>query len=351
MYALAVLMAVITIGGLELRLRARGFSATIIDSPAAWAAQRERARQLGKQALVLIGSSRMQLDIDLPQIARTTGLKPVQLAIDGTGPLPVLEDLADDTDVIGTVLVDFSESAFLQSEADTIAQHWIDQSKSAAASNSSPSSQSEHWLADRLTSQLAAFADGATPWLSLTQRVLRPDATPQYLTTSHDRSRKADYSKVPMPGFMLGRAFRHVGREDLTARIRTLDDANRLLQQVIDNTTPHVMDTSAWERKDRFLAAANKIMARGGRVMFARLPTSGWVRRFDIASFPAERFGDQLFAGTGIPFFDSYRIPQWRALECPDGSHLDGRDTTQFSQMLGNAIAITMGIDSVNAEK
>ena len=95
----ALLLLVMFIGIVELRLGVRGFRPMRTDSEWSWVAQRARASALGERALVLVGASRMLLDIDLQVLRRETGLEPVQLAIDDSSFVPVLEDLADDPDI------------------------------------------------------------------------------------------------------------------------------------------------------------------------------------------------------------------------------------------------------------
>src|ERR1700730_9275439 len=63
------------------------------DTPALWQIQRERATG---GATVLIGSSRMWQDVDLTAWERVAGARPIQLAIAGRNPRPVLRELAAD---------------------------------------------------------------------------------------------------------------------------------------------------------------------------------------------------------------------------------------------------------------
>src|SRR5712671_4186696 len=70
------------------------------DTPALWQIQRERATG---SATVLIGSSRMWQDVDLTAWERAAGARPIQLAIAGKNPRPVLGDLAADPAFRGLV--------------------------------------------------------------------------------------------------------------------------------------------------------------------------------------------------------------------------------------------------------
>ncbi len=106
----AVAICTAFVGAMELRLAARGFNPSVIDSPRLWARERQRADALGSRALILVGSSRVLLDTDLDTLRRETGLEPVQLAIDGSSFVPVLQGLAEDPAIKGTVLVDLARN-------------------------------------------------------------------------------------------------------------------------------------------------------------------------------------------------------------------------------------------------
>lgn len=281
----------------------------------------------------------MQLDIDLPAIADATGLVPVQLAIDGAGPLPVLEHLSADPTVEGVVLVEFSEANVLLEDADTPALHWLKQASPQNNNWLHPSSHWEEWLGRQLTSHMATFADGATPMLALTNRALQRRATPQYLTTYPDRSRKADYSRVPMPKFMLDRALIHAGIAKTSTLGMEPDEIQNLLENTLRTIAPYEMDGVSEGRVDRYQEAVARIRSHGGRTVFVRLPTSGWIKKFDQARFPPELFGNQLFGDAAPHLLDSYAHIEWRRLQCPDGSHLDRRDVEEFSSSLGKALA------------
>lgn len=76
----------------ELDLRHQGWSASVNDSEELWSYYRGRAAELGDNAIILTGQSRMQLGAaigdELDEIRKMTKLEPVQLAIDGTNTGP-----------------------------------------------------------------------------------------------------------------------------------------------------------------------------------------------------------------------------------------------------------------------
>ena len=81
-------------------------------SPGAWAEQRRRINQGDGDAWVIIGSSRIYYDLQIPVWQRLDGRAPIQLAIEGTSPVRVMEGLAEDPDFTGKLVVGIAPGLF-----------------------------------------------------------------------------------------------------------------------------------------------------------------------------------------------------------------------------------------------
>ncbi|MGH8245811.1 MAG: hypothetical protein ACREUU_05195, partial [Gammaproteobacteria bacterium] len=169
---------------------------------------------------------------------------------------------------------------------------------------------------------LRSFADGARPIDSLTIRIFSRQPTPSYLVMRRDRSRMADYSKVPMPEFYYARAFRNLGGTVLPPRAATYTDLNRYLEERINRIRP--VSSARIGRGIRHVrAAVNRIQARGGRVIFLVLPTSGYVKAINDRRYPREHFWDVFASSSGARTLHFEDEASLREFTCPDGSHLD----------------------------
>ncbi len=111
-----LILFTVFVAAMEVRLAIRGIRPTAVDNDAAWIRERARASSLGDHALILIGASRMQTDIDLDVLRIRTGLEPVQLAIDASSFIPILAGLAKDPAIRGTVIVSFMDSTLTTPE-------------------------------------------------------------------------------------------------------------------------------------------------------------------------------------------------------------------------------------------
>jgi hypothetical protein len=335
-FGVGLFLMLIVAGLLEVALAARGFKPTIVDSAALWAKERTRANDAGGRGLVLVGASRAQLDVDLGELAKATGKKPVQLAIDGSNYVAVLADLAADERFIGTVIVDYQggvpDPAY-KDAASQYVEYWRHGGRSAGRFDFS---RMEASLVASRQGTLRAYADGAGPLAALLNRVLPPKATPQYLVTLPSRSREADYSKVPMPAFYYKRVMRNAGVDDLpqlsdyAAIDRYLSDRIRAIPQA---SAAHLVENATLLGQ-----MVKRIQARGGEVIFVMYPRSGLVRATDDVKYPRAVFWDHvvpLAGGKGLYFADE---PSLRDFTCPDGSHLDVGDKRRFTEALAKAL-------------
>lgn len=330
--AAAVLLFFAAAIGMEMRLDALGYQPTARDSQERWQAARARASRLGERALILVGASRFQLGLDLDVLRRETGLEPVQLALDGSGGEPILAGLANDPKIRGTVLVEYYDHTVgARGGVAEDMQRRHEKSSGRLRLWKRPAERSETRLTEWLHERLNAYADGANPWSSLRWRILPAAEARQYLVTRPDRSRLADYARVDMPDFYYRRVARTLGEEiDVNA-----PGIEALLAQ-------RIAALKAEDNAD-FLAAsrevgrmAEQIRARGGKVIFVAMPSSGMVREIERRRYPRERFWERFVAETGLPGIHSDHEPELRGYACPDGSHLDVRDRGRYTAALAD---------------
>lgn len=339
----ALLMVLAYVGASEFFLAAKGFAATARDSEGRWLMERKRAASLGGDALILVGASRIQLGLDLKVLRQRTGREPVQLAIDGSSYVPVLQGLARDPEISGTVVVDImpgpvgfggentGASAHFQAAYDaqqTSQFHW-------------PTYLTvENWLADTARRHFINYADGARPLDSLVNRLLNAIATPQYLVTYPDRSRRADYQLVKMPDFYLSRVLRHIGNPKSIDINQPTEQLMRNIELYIAKINPESEAIQTQGGLNDLEAAVATIQARGGQVIFLVMPTSGLILAADSKRFPRAAYWDKLVSTTTAKTVHWQDHPELSGFTCPDGSHLDKRDINAFT----NAIIEVAGL-------
>jgi hypothetical protein len=109
---LMLLVVTVSVISWELYLRSKGFEISYDDDPALWTHKRHMVYETTDRATVFIGYSRIKFDLDIPTWEQITGGHAVQLACVGSTPLPVLDNLANDENFKGKLVVDVTEGLF-----------------------------------------------------------------------------------------------------------------------------------------------------------------------------------------------------------------------------------------------
>ncbi len=317
---LFVLIAVvIATAGWEMYWRSNYFnSGEYVNSNGLWAIQRRAASEQAHPT-VIIGSSRIFFDVNLDVWERVTGDRPIQLALEGTGPRPFLHDLAEDATFEGVVIVGYTPPlVFL--DAFDLRLDAIDYYKTESPSE---------FIGQRLSMMLEArlaFLDGSTPLFNILKNiplesrdgVNPPHMSPRKLmTTGADRSTKM-WSRV---------------EQDTTYR-KLARDIWVFLIEGLPKPPPDAPPFDPTPVFESVKIDVDKIRARGGDVVFVRPPSMAIWRDLENGGFPRERFWDPLLEYTntgGVHFEDNSAL---QGLELPEWSHLAASEAEKYTEAL-----------------
>jgi hypothetical protein len=295
------------------------------DTPAAWQVQRERATG---NATVLIGSSRMWQDVDLTAWQEVTGSRPIQLAVAGKNPRPVLRDLANDPAFHGQVLCGVHPYLFfVESEAPML--ELMERGRTQTLSQ-----RASHRIGTVLEHELA-FIDNETRLSTLWKNAplpLRAGAFPirevgkgHVMRTDRGARMWARLEQDPayaakFRGFWLFFAGGHppsLEEEPASAMTAYLG-----LAAIVDRVAAEVA------------ADVERIRARGGDVAFIRLPSDGPIYADETRSFPRWLAWEPFLIKTqtaGVHFAD---YPGLQGFHLPDWSHMAAEDSVRFTRRL-----------------
>jgi len=107
---IVILVVVAAASAWEFYCRSIGYGPTLDDNEDLWTITRQRVKP---ESIVIIGDSRGWYDLDLDELQRGLGNRPVQLAMGGGCGYPILADLADDKTFHGTIICSFVPRLFL----------------------------------------------------------------------------------------------------------------------------------------------------------------------------------------------------------------------------------------------
>lgn len=314
-WAVAALVAVVVLAGLELFWRAQGHRPSTVDDKDLWAVHRGRARGAADDTVVLVGQSRLQLGFASPVFhARFPDLKLVNLALEGRPPLATLRDLSEDESFAGTVLCSAFPLIFERVERERQLP-WVEHFHRQTNINT------------LLNREIASLVQGnlvvVHPQVRLSEVLVdlvlrKPLPRPIHVVTHADRSKSSDYSLLHLSSHRA----RRVARRTAAYADRDIPDPQTWRAQV--------EDVVPWLRR---------IESRGGRVVFVRFPTTDEHWELDEVYYPRARYWDQLAEITGVPTVHFADDPRTAAFSCPDTSHLDQRDAPRFTTGLLDVLA------------
>lgn len=281
-----------------------------------WSYWRQQVRFARADTIVLLGSSRMHLDFSPDAwLQRFPHQRVVQLAIENGGSLPVLQNLADDPSFGGTVLCEMWDQSTLTRD-DTCAEEWVEYYN-----------QHKQWIRLReVETRMKGFIQehfviatlGPDIARILKNSVFHRKLQPPFVRTRFDRTSLADYSRVPDVSQRMDRWI----KDELQAFHDTATDSKKSLPETTRSIGKMV----------------RQIESRGGRVVFVRLPTSGQLRQVENQCWPKEKVWDEFAKRIGNDAIHFEDVPSMRGFVCPDGSHLDQRDSRRFTIALADEL-------------
>ncbi|HEX6333950.1 MAG TPA: hypothetical protein VFZ78_06970 [Flavisolibacter sp.] len=326
----ALLTAVLVLTGLsawEWHLRNKGLEISYDDGKELWAHVRAKAYADPATSTVFIGSSRIKYDLDISTWRKRTGRDAVQLAIEGSSPLPVLHDLANDDKFRGDLVVDVTEGLFFAT-------------RPGAADDPTQ-------FKDYFYDQTPAQQFSCNIHRSLESGLVFLDRDNFSINAMLDKNRPADRPGVfnfPLFPLEFGRVT--IGRQNLMTdeflvdtSLQNMVTGNWLFFRSINKEPP-----ASGARLDSIINAVKisveKIRARGGSVLFVRTPSSGPFWKGEQAAFPREKYWERLLKGTNSPGVHFADYPETAGFICPEWSHLSPKDaityTLRFADILEN---------------
>lgn len=328
----ALVMTLLLLGGWEWHWRNFGVEPGIANSDALWATQRRRIDNgEGNGALVVIGSSRMLFDLQLPVWQKLSGKRPIQLALEGTSPMFELEDLADDPDFRnGRLLVGVAPQLFFSGFAarDGVLKY---------ARKQSPSQRIGQWLSMHLVEPFLAFDD---PDYALPTVIERQEWWPAR-PGMHPRKEVRKLMVVTAPD----RASHIWDKLEKDAGYRAL--AQGIWAQHLapgpGDPTPAQLQKTLDEQISRATVAVAKLHKRNVEVIFVRPPSTGGYLAWENKVYPRAKTWDVLLAKTGAPGVHFQDHPELQGFWLPEWSHLAARDAVRFTEALYRIIQRDIG--------
>ncbi|HEV3182331.1 MAG TPA: hypothetical protein VGY90_05920 [Steroidobacteraceae bacterium] len=314
-----VALLAVLVGGWEWYWRDFGVKPSISNTYGLWAIQRRRIDAGEGDATVLLGASRMYFDVQLPVWERFDGRRPIQLSFEGTSPLAAVEDLAADPNFTGRILIAVEPDLFFSGY----------QYRSGAiryARKESPSQRIGQWLSMHFIEPFFAFDD---PDYAL-QTVLARQPWPERPgMESHLSVRKLAETEADRNTHLWSKVSEDLQYRELVRRIWRQD-----FQPSDDDPPPEEARRIEKEQIDRMANAVAQLRARGVKVLFVRMPSTGEYLAYENQQYPRARGWAALLAATGAPGIHFEDYPQLQGYYLPEWSHMTRAEGERFTAAL-----------------
>src|SRR5256712_6311188 len=289
--AVVVVLVVITASvGWELYCRAIGYGPTLNDNEDLWTLRR---RAVTPESIVIIGDSRGWFDLDLDELQKGLGKRPVQLAMGGGCGYPLLADLAKDESFHGTIICSVVPRLFFAPPGTPPMERGEKAVK--RFHSQTPAQRASQYLAFPLEEQVAFLKQEELTLDDLLKRLPIPNRAgarvpprlPPYFGTLDSERRARMIEECALPGSELAQRIQQIWIPLFTPPPPpTYVPKEQFIAKIGEAIGGRFRDTAA---------AIEKIRARGGKIVFVRFPHSGGLKKIENRDNPRQKTQDPVF--------------------------------------------------------
>jgi hypothetical protein len=336
--AVAVLLTVTAATvGWEMRARAIGYAPTLNDTEDLWTQVRRRVQP---ESLVIVGDSRPLFDLDLDELEKGLGKRPVQLALPGSCAYPVLADVVNDEKFHGTIICSIVPGMFFAPGGPLL-----------ETSEKALKRYRTQTIAQRISHHLGMFLEENIAFLK--QEDLTLDIFLKRLPIPNRPS-----AQVPPTFPPYFQTVDHERRARMTEQCARPGELQRRIRQIwLPLFTPPpppsyvpreaFMESMGKAVEARFrntVTAVEKLRARGGKIVFVRFPNSGELKALEERLSPRAQTWEPLLKSTNAPGIYYEDFPELSGFTCPEWSHLSAGDSVEFTKRLVPHLRTALGM-------
>jgi hypothetical protein len=295
-------------GGLEAYWRAKGLRPTVPETLDLWSFWRQRVYATDGKVIVLAGTSRISSAVSLSTLCEGfPDYRVVQLGIPGAvSCIGLLKDLADDPAFRGLVICEVDAPFLQRSEWDGHRNFRTYKPRTLA---SQVDVVAKAWLQGRLI----VLDDRRTLGLVAAAMLGQPVAR-------RDKMHRTFFREVRWDFGTAGDEAQY--REEIErARAELSRHGSREWKSLAEDAR-------------EINGMVQRLRDRGGDVVFLRAPSTRKRWLLEEESYPRTLNWDRFARLIKAPCIHFLDVPEMRSLTCPDGSHIDYRDSPQFTRAL-----------------
>lgn len=281
-----------------------------------WADWRGRLDDLGSEDIVILGSSRGHFDLNIHLWDSITGRRPIMLAYPGSSPLHPVEDVIENSDFNGLLLISTAPGLFY-----TMKGSW--------------GANRGKTLVDHYHNRTYAQKFSG----SIFQQV-----DPLFSYIHSDLSLKKLIERIRLPNRDSVKA------PDIWPPMVDMDKYRniRMIPEMETDTVLQQRQKDIWfnpDPKNRYADSTDAIIGhyvdlikkfkdRGGQVALIRPPVTGYYLEVEPKLFPREKYWDRLVRESGCPAYHFQDHPVTKDMDPPEWSHLDRKEADLYTGII-----------------
>ncbi len=320
---IALIFTLLFLSAWEWYWRDQGFIATMEDTKELWAETRAKVEDDNPDQILSVSASRGHFDIQLDEWEEETGYRPIMLSAGGRGPAAVFQDIVENTNFRGTILMNVTPSLFFVPPADSVFGWWRGKEWVDYYYKRTYAQRFNHQLSYLLQPYFAFLTSGSEGDPDLKSLI-------DGLTNTRDRA----YAWAPFPRFEFIDKDRNV----------------TMMEKVVTDTAFAAIIINAWmeDRTDTinkleyakpiifdfYLDLITKFKARGGQLILTRHPSHGELREYEKLIHPRAAYWDEFVRQANCPAYHFEDYPTLNQFFAPEWSHLATPDAKKYTREL-----------------
>jgi hypothetical protein len=320
---LAASLTVVAIISWEIYLRHtyKDLKISYDDNSALWADKRAMVYEPSDHTTVFIGPSRIKYGLDISTWEAETGGHAVQLALIGQPDWDSFDDLANDKNFKGKLIVDVVEGLFFIRDRSDGARV---RANITYYHNITPTQRVSFQINHVLESGFIFLNQDNFSFNALLSRCdfpRRKGVWPNPVFPVEFTPVSFDRQSYMTPNFV-----KDTNLQNQVKRVWGTGDPTGMPQTPVEDSLQAIFRYAK--------ADADKIRSRGGEVLFLRVPTSGPFEEFDKKVFPRELCWNRLLVFTGCPGIYYKDYTAIAHFVCPEWGHLTKEQAAIFTRNL-----------------
>lgn len=295
----------------------QGFKPGFDENAELWTRNRALVDKLSEEDIVILGSSRGHFDINIHLVDSMTGIRPVMLAIPGSSPYYIMQDIVEKTDFNGLLILSVAHGLFFSPPFARPAK-WVKEERVDFFYKQSPASKFSQWVYMGIDPRLGYLTEEAS-YSKLVHFLPFPNRD------------SVEHEPIWPPMVVFDR-YRNVRMLESMETDTVMQNRQKAIWKSFKGPPPDSATVAGVMQHYTRLAAQFK--ARGGRLAIICPPVTGYYLEGNRRVFPRDRFWDPLIEATGAVGYHFEDYPEMRAMNPPEWSHLNRREADIYTRML-----------------